>query len=345
MVTDAGWYTGCVGDDWGAGMGNWVVRTDHYPNGMGPVAAAAANNNMIWGLWFGQESVSPGTIIATQHPEWMFGGLLNFGIPAARDYMYNIVANFMQLNGFRVYRTDGGSAPPVEPEGDNRRGIMEIKHVMGLYDYWDRIAANRPKGFRYGCDCGGQRMDLEMIKRFHVNQKSDMWFDNVVDQASIWALSQYLPNNLIETAINQMDDYSFHSVLACSMNLGWIADAPGFDYTRAQTILTKYRSVAPLLISAWYPLLPYSRDPAAWIASQYHRPDLEKGIVLAFRHASSAESTKVLTLYGLTPTATYQVYFNSTNQTISCTGTQLMDGLSVTIPNTSQSELVEYQKQ
>ena len=82
------------------------------------------------------------------------------------------------------------------------------------------------------------------------------------------------------------------------------------------------------------------------MASQYHRPDLEQGIVLAFRHASSAVSTKVLPLYGLTPMATYQVYFNSAGQTITRTGTQLMqEGLSVTIPATNKSELIEYQKQ
>jgi len=343
MVTDAGWMQGCVGENWGAGMGSWVPRTDHYPNGMGPVAAAADDKGMIWGLWIAQEVVGPNTIIATQHPEWVLGGILNFGNPAARDYMYNIIANFMKLRGFRVYRTDGGCVPPVEPEGPNRAGITEIKHVMGLYEYWDRIAS-RPDTFRYGCNCGGQRLDLEIIKRFHVNQKSDFWYNNEVDQASIWALSQYLPNNLIETAINRMDDYTFHSMLACSMNLGWDADANNFDFKRAQAILTKYRSVAPLFVGAWYPLLPYSRDPAVWMASQYHRPDLEQGVVLAFRHDNNTEPTKTLKLYGLTPTAMYELYYNSTGQKTRHIGTELMQGLSLTIPKPHQSELIEYKK-
>jgi alpha-galactosidase len=341
MVTDAGWYQDCNGDDWAAGMGSWVPRTDHYPNGMAPVAAAAADNNQIWGLWFAPEMVMPGTIIDTEHPELKIGSILNFGNPAARDYMYNIVDNFMQMRGFRVYRTDSGCVPTIEPEGANRAGITEIKHVMGLYEYWDRIIANRPDTFRI---FAAHRIDIEVLKRFHVHQKSDIWCNNEIDQASMWALSQYLPNNQIETAIDRMDDYTFHSMLACSMTLGWIADANDFDFNRAQAILTKYRSIAPLLIGAWYPLLPFSRDTAAWMASQYHRPDLEQGIVLAFRHDNSTQSTKVLQLYGLTPAANYQVYFNSTGQTISRTGTQLMQELSITIPNQHQSELIEYKK-
>jgi alpha-galactosidase len=313
---------------------------------MAPVAAAAADNGMIWGLWMSLEMAKQGSIVYKQHPELLAGGaeMVDFGNPAVRDYMYNIVDGFMQLRGFRVYRTDGGCVPAMEPGGPNRTGIMEMKYVAGLYEFWDRIATSWPDSFRYGCDGGGQRIDLEMIKRFHVNQKSDLWFNNEVDQASIWALSQYLPNNLIETAINRMDDYTFHSMLACSMNLGWVADANDFDFKRAQAILTKYRSVAPLLVGAWYPLLPYSRDPAVWMASQYHRPDLEQGVVLAFRHDNNTEPTKTLKLYGLTPTAMYELYYNSTGQKTRHIGTELMQGLSLTIPKPHQSELIEYKK-
>ncbi len=350
MVTDAGWMQDCLRngvDNWTDGMGSWVARTDHYPNGVGPVADAANAVGIKWGLWMTPEMANPGTIVYTQHPEWLAGGycMVDFGKPEVIDYMYNIVDGFMKLSpGFRVYRTDGGFVPPIEPEGANRVGIMEMKYVMGLYEFWDRISTNWPDSFRYGCDCGGQRIDLEMIKRFHVNQKSDVFSINDVDQASIWALSQYLPNNLIDVPLVRMDDYTVRSTFASSINLGWTADQSGFDYNKAQAILAKYNSLAPRLIGAWYPLLPYSRAATVWMASQYHRPDLENGIVLAFRHASSAESTKVLPLYSLIPTATYQVYFNNTGQTITRTGTQLMQGLSVSLSQ-GQSELIEYQKQ
>ena len=351
MVTDAGWMQDCLrnGEDlWTNGMGSWVARTDHYPNGVKPVADAAEAVGIKWGLWMTPEMANPGTIVYTQHPEWLAGGycMVDFGKPAVIKYMYDIVDNFMKLSpGFRVYRTDGGFVPPIEPEGASRTGIMEMKYVMGLYEFWDRISTNYPDSFRYGCDCGGQRIDLEMIKRFHVNQKSDVFSVNDVDQASIWALSQYLPNNLIDVPLIRMDDYTVHSTFASSINLGWVADAPGFDFNKANAILAKYNALAPRLIGAWYPLLPYSRDTTVWMASQYHRPDLEQGIVLAFRHANSAEPTRIFKLYGLTSTATYQIYFNSTGQTITRTGAQLMEeGLSITISATTKSELIEYQK-
>jgi alpha-galactosidase len=349
MVTDAGWMQDCLRngvDLWTDGMGSWVPRTDHYPNGVKPVADAANAVGIKWGLWMTPEMANPGTIVYTQHPEWLAGGycMVDFGNPAVIDYMYNIVDGYMKLSpGFRVYRTDGGFVPPIEPEGANRVGIMEMKYVMGLYDFWDRIIANWPDSFRYGCDCGGQRIDLEMIKRFHVNQKSDVFAINDVDQAAIWALSQYLPNNLIDVPLVRMDDYTVHSTFASSINLGWTADQPGFDLNKAQAILAKYNALAPRLIGAWYPLLPYSRASTVWMASQYHRPDLEQGVVLAFRHSDNAEPSKILQLYGLTATATYSMYFNSTGQTITRTGAELMAGLTISLGQ-SKSDLIEYQK-
>jgi len=41
--------------------------------------------------------------------------------------------------------------------------------------------------------------------RMHVHQKSDYWFDNEVDQASIWGLSQYLPNHVFMAPVNRID--------------------------------------------------------------------------------------------------------------------------------------------
>jgi hypothetical protein len=57
LVTDAGWFEG----SWPAGAGNWNPRKDAYPQGMGPVAAAAKQHGMVYGLWYEFERVVAGT--------------------------------------------------------------------------------------------------------------------------------------------------------------------------------------------------------------------------------------------------------------------------------------------
>ena len=348
LITDAGWFEG----GWPAGAGNWNPRKDAYPNGMGPVAKAAADKGMVYGLWFEPERVVAGTELDRKHSDWVLHfpndggtGLLNFGLPEARDYFFGIVKGFMDLPGFRFYRQDFNMDPlPYwrANDAENRQGITEMKYIAGLYEYWDRIAAAWPDSFREECASGGRRIDIETIKRMHIHQDSDYWFDNDVDQAQIWGLSQYLPNNVFTTPINRLDDYSFHSTMATSLCLGWIADASDFDLARAKKLTDRYRSIRELLIGAWYPLLPYTRDPRQWMAMQWHRPDLDAGFLLVFRHRESPYRSIEVSLHGLKPDKDYELICDSTGEIISKSGAELMKGFTITLSERGSSDLVEY---
>lgn len=351
LLTDAGWFEG----GWPDGAGNWTPRRDAYPDGMGPVAAAAKAQGMIYGLWFEPERVVAGTQLHKQHPEWLLRStdgeegtyLLNFGLPQVQDYFFHIVAEFMQLPGFRVYRQDFNMDPlPYWRYSDapDRQGIAEIRYIEGLYAYWDRIAQTWPDSFREECASGGRRIDLETLMRFHVHQKSDYWFDNEVDQASLFGLSQYLPNNTVVAHLNRLDDYSFHSTLASSLCLGWIADAPEFDTTRGKALLTRYGEIRQLLVGAWYPLLPYSRDPREWMAMQFHRPDLDEGLLLVFRRADSPHPRVELALRGLDGGGHYELRSDRTGAAETLSGRELMARLIVELPERPQSDLLVYRR-
>jgi alpha-galactosidase len=349
LLTDAGWFEG----GWPAGAGNWTPRKDAYPEGMGPVAAAAKERGLIYGLWFEPERVVAGTWLHCNRPEWILASqkepqgtyLLNFGLPEVQDYFFHIVKGFMDLPGFRVYRQDFNMDPlPYWRFNDapDRQGITEIKYIEGLYAFWDRIAAAWPDSLREECASGGHRMDLETVMRMHIHQKTDYWFDNEVDQASVWALSQYLPNSTFVAPINRMDDYSFHSALPTSLCMGWIADAPDFDAKRGRRLLTRYLQLRHLLVGAWYPLLPCSRDAKEWIAAQWHRPDLNEGMILAFRRADSPYRTVEVALRGLDAQATYELRYESAGTKKRVTGAALMGSFLLTLPERHRSELIVY---
>ena len=352
LITDAGWYVG----GFPAGAGNWTPRKDAYPNGIEPVAAAAKERGMIYGLWFEPEKVIAGTRVHREHPEWCLSAqsgpmgtyLLNFALPEVQDYFFNIVKGFMEMPGFRVYRQDFWGVNPYPywrfNDAPDRQGINEMKYVEGLYAYWDRIAQTWPDSLREECAGGGHRIDLEVIKRMHISQKTDYWFDDEVDQAALWSVSQYLPNNCIVAHLNKMDDYSFHSTMASSLCLGWIADAPDFDLARGKKLLRRYLDLRHLLIGSWYPLMPYSRDLTKWIASQYHRADLEEGMILVFRRPESQYDSVQVSLHGLKPDATYELAFDSTGRKVRVKGKVLMKSLSLSIPESRKSDLIHYRR-
>jgi alpha-galactosidase len=351
VITDAGWFEG----GWPNGVGNWTPRKDAYPDGMGPVAAAALAHHMIYGLWFEPERVIAGTPLAQLFPQDMLTDgipnqttlLANFGRPDVQNYFLNVLKGFMALPGFRVYRQDFNMDPlPYWRYADqpDRQGVTEMKYIEGLYSYWDHIAASWPDSLREECASGGRRIDLETIRRMQIHQKSDYWFDSDVDQATIWTLSQYLPNNVISIPLNRTDDYSFHSAMASSLCLGWVADAPGFDVKRAQLLTRRYLDLRPLLIGAWYPLLQYSRSPSDWMASQFHRKDLGQGMVLAFRHDACPYRSIEVALHGLEPGAVYQISRDQPGRAEEVSGAELMKRLILTLPEKHSSELVYYRK-
>ena len=350
VITDAGWFEG----GWPAGAGNWTPRGDAYPDGMGPVAAAAAERGMLYGLWFEPERVVSGTALDRDHPEWLLRrkdadaetpALLNMGLPAAQQHFLEIVAGFMQLPGFGCYRQDFNMDPLEywrDSDAEDRQGITEIRYVEGLYEYWDALAERFPDSFRVNCASGGRRIDLESIQRFHVHQKSDYWFDSTVDQATLFALSQYLPGGVVMCPINRLDDYSFHSAMAASLCLGWIADAPDFDRERAKQLTATYLELRDLLTGDWYPLTGYSRDAGQWLGSQYHRADLDRGLLLLFRREDCIDAELEVKLRGLDAEAVYRLDFHGAGAAVQFSGAELMDCLKVAIADAPGSELVAY---
>jgi alpha-galactosidase len=299
--------------------------------------------------------VVAGTTVHKEHPEWCLASapgsqgtyLLNFGLPEVQDHFFAIVKGFMDLPGFRVYRQDFNMDPRpywIFNDAPDRQGITEMKYIAGLYAYWDRLAATWPDSLREECASGGHRIDLETIQRLHVAQKTDYWFDDDVDQAALWGISQYLPNNCIVAHLNKLDDYSFHSTMGSSLCLGWIADASDFDIPRGKQLLGRYLALRHLLVGAWYPLLPYSRDPSQWMAVQYHRPDLGEGMVLVFRRPESPYNSAQVKLHGLEPAATYELSSDSTGKSVCASGRELVSEWVLTLPKPRSSDLIHYHR-
>lgn len=349
LITDAGWFEG----GWPAGAGNWSPRQAAYPGGMAPVAAAARRNGMVYGLWFEFERVVPGTSLARQHPGWLLtcggpaGGacLLNLGLPEVRQHLFDIVKGFMDLPGFRFYRSDFNMDPlPYWRNSDaaDRQGVTEMKYVAGLYEFWDRLAAAWPDSFREECASGGRRIDLETVMRMHLHQESDYWFDNEVDLARAWSLSRYLPNCVFTTPLVRMDDRSFHSTMAASLIPAWIADARDFDRARAKQLTDAYLRLRHLLLGRFYPLTPYARDGKHWMVLQFDRRDLAEGLLLVVPPRNSMDRHFLARLRGLSPQADYEIHAEVRGTRLRASGAQLESGLQITLPPGDGGDRIVY---
>ncbi|MFT3874922.1 MAG: alpha-galactosidase [Propioniciclava sp.] len=69
FVLDDGWF-GDRRDDT-AGLGDWVVSPEAWPEGLAPLADAVRARGMEFGLWVEPEMINPDSEAARAHPEWI----------------------------------------------------------------------------------------------------------------------------------------------------------------------------------------------------------------------------------------------------------------------------------
>jgi predicted ribosome-associated RNA-binding protein Tma20 len=77
---------------------------------------------------------------------------------------------------------------------------------------------------------------------------------------------------------------------------------------------------------------------------QFHRADLQEGMVLVFRRAESPFRTLEVALRGLEADAQYEVSFDGGSAKKRAKGAELMKALPLTIEGTPSSDLVRYRR-
>jgi alpha-galactosidase len=285
---DAGWFPG----GFPAGVGNWTTKPKEFPNGLKPISDRCHKYGMPLILWFEPCRVAPGTQIAREHPQFVLGdlkrdGLFNLGDPQARAWLTELISQRITEFGVDIYREDYNIDPLDFWRGQDapdRQGMTEIKFVEGHYLFWDALRKQHPGLWIDNCASGGRRIDLETCMRSVPLWRSDTncspghleW-----NQQQSAALSQYLPLHTASAWDSQR--YVFRS----SGTGGLLSEAdylnPTFPLEATRAMLAEIKENAKYWYGDFYPLTQVNTALDQFAAFQLHRPDLDAGIVMAFR--------------------------------------------------------------
>jgi alpha-galactosidase len=352
---DAGWYENPT-RYWWSGVGTWVPSRERFPRGLKPVTEAAKKWGKGFVVWFEPERVYEGTWLDREHPEWLTklpgnpNRLLNLGDPRALNWLTNHITNFLQTEGVTIYRQDFNFDPaPYWQAMDqpDRIGIAEMKHIDGLYAYWDALLAWIPGLLIDNCASGGRRIDLETIGRSVPLWRTDYsYFEPNGYQCHTYGLQLFVPCS--GTGNNNTQKYFFRSSMGGALVLGWeingtYNNAP-FNLNQALEDIAEFKSLRPYFTTDFYPLTEYSTSDEAWAAFQWNRPEERDGIVLAFRRHQAAQSTIAVALRELDPEGDYEVTFEDYGITLLKTGRQLGSDFSIKIPEAPGSLLIRYRR-
>ncbi len=330
---DAGWYgTGTdpspdeFEGDWFEHSGDWRINVTHHPDMLKDVSKAIKDAGKKYLLWFEPERVRKNAPIVSEHPEYFIASpfendmnmLLNLGDEKAFGYCLSTISSIMEDLDIKCYRQDFNFEPLEfwrRNDKENRSGITEIKHINGLYKFWDALRERFPGLLIDNCASGGRRIDMETLRRSIPLWRSDATCPAnpipEITQAHSLCFGLWMPYSGTSCGRNMTDLYKFRSAYAPALvsNATFSANE---DYCATleeaqafKRFLNEYLRVRPFLSEDIYPLTEPNIHNDNWSAVQYHRPENNDGIIQVFRRSKSPYVDSIFYLNGIDENKTY----------------------------------------
>jgi alpha-galactosidase len=316
---DAGWYGDCKEmSDWWKEAGNWRINRRLYPRGLRPLSDRLHKLGKKLLLWFDPERSFRGSDLDRKHPGWQIRlpgndvRLVDFGNPKARRWITDTISNMIEKEGIDLYRHDSNIDPlPFWQKMDkpDRVGMSEIRHIEGLYEFWDELLRRRPGLIIDNCCSGGRRIDLEATLRSIPLWQSDLQcspaYNPVGTQAQHFGLSQWIPLHSTG-AVRIGDTYDAQSALAS-----------GFQSSHGEDV---------------------------YMAYQLHLPKEHRGVVAVYRRQNCPYPFADLKLHDLKDAARYQIRSSHGKQRIKMSGKDIQTkGLRVNLPQVRSAAFYWYE--
>ncbi len=332
FVLDDGWF-GARRDDH-AGLGDWVVSADAWPDGLAPLIDGVTALGMQFGLWFEPEMVNPDSDVARAHPDWImtarpsegaagwpiesrFQQVLDLGIPQAYAHVRDQMDALLTQYDIAYLKWDHNR--DLTEAGDATRGGRPGVHAQthAFYRLVDELKARHPGLEIESCSSGGSRVDLEVMQRC-----DRIWVSDCIDplerqQMNRWTM-QLLPPELLGSHIasgrshttGRVHDLSFRAGTALLGHLGieWdLARATDDELTELAAWIAYYQEHREHLLSGDLVRVDVA-DPDTLAVYGVLAPDRARATYfLATTGRSDVSPRPRVRLPGLDPTRTYAV--------------------------------------
>lgn len=184
FVMDDGWF-GQRKDDL-AGLGDWYVNKDKFPEGLKPLIDKVKSLGMRFGLWFEPEMVNPDSDLYRMHPEWAYHYdtrtpsllrhqlVLNLTRKDVQEYVFKCMDDMLCEYDISYIKWDMNRAYS-ETGGQNLENPQELwyRHIKAVYEIADKLKTKHPDLQIECCASGGGRVDLGSLSHYDMVWTSD----------------------------------------------------------------------------------------------------------------------------------------------------------------------------
>ncbi|KAF9119038.1 Alpha-galactosidase, partial [Mortierella sp. GBA39] len=242
FVVDDGWFGQRNHDR--AGLGDWYVNKEKFPNGLGELIGKVHELGMEFGIWVEPEAVNPDSDLYRAHPDWVYHFetrrrtelrnqlLLNISKPEVKAYILQFMTELLQNHRIKFIKWDMNrtvTEPGMKDHPLHRQKELWIRHVRSLYEIWAELRRRFPHVEFETCAGGGARIDLGIFRYADQSWPSDNTdaFDRLSIQEGF--SYTYAPRMMTcwvtesPTGMNKRNvslKYRFHSAMMGTLGIG-----------------------------------------------------------------------------------------------------------------------------
>jgi alpha-galactosidase len=207
VVLDDGWFGSRRNDR--AGLGDWIVSKDAWPNGLGSITNYVVGKGMEFGLWFEGEMVNPDSDLYRDHPDW----ILNVAGRVPPTWRHELVLDLSKQEVFNHILEQTSKILSEYPisyiKWDHNRTLVDAgssgypavrKQTTSLYRMFAELKRRHPDLEIESCASGGARIDLgiiDLVDRFWTSDNNDALERQRMQR---WTM-QFIPPELLGTHI------------------------------------------------------------------------------------------------------------------------------------------------
>ncbi len=266
FVLDDGWFGARRGDS--AGLGDWLVSADVWPDGLHPLVDRVHALGMEFGLWVEPEMVNLDSDLARAHPEWLFSAGGRVGEPSRNQHVLDLAHPGAYEHVRSQLQTLLDEYDIAYLKWDHNRYLVDAGHTPGgeagvhaqtlaTYRLLDGLRAVNPGLEIESCASGGGRVDLGILQRTDRVWASDT--NDALERQGIQRWTQLLlPPELVGTHVGpprshttgRTHDLSFRAGTALWGHMGveWdLTTASDDELEQLAGWIALHKQVRPLL--------------------------------------------------------------------------------------------------
>jgi alpha-galactosidase len=185
FVLDDGWF-GSREDDT-TSLGDWMVNTKKFPNGLSSLSKRIHSLGLMFGLWCEPEMISKKSILFEKHPEWLVQQpnrkvspgrnqfLLDLTREDVRNYLFETLSEIWKVAEVDYVKWDMNRtfSDLFSYQDSFKQDEFTHRYMLGLYALLQRFTKAFPHILFESCASGGNRFDLGMLAYMSQTWTSD----------------------------------------------------------------------------------------------------------------------------------------------------------------------------